>query len=116
MKFKVVFHIDWGQEENLKMAITNITNLLKIVPREDTDICVLANGPAVKLFQQGRALGYASDIQDLSDKGVHFRVCNNALKHFAVAKDSLVSTCEVVPAGIMELVRLQAEGYAYIKP
>lgn len=116
MEIKAVFHIDWEQEENLKMAITNITNLLKIVPQEGKDICVLANGPAVKLFQQARALGYASDIQGLSDKGVHFRVCNNALNHFGVAKDSLVSPCEVVPAGIMELIRLQAEGYAYIKP
>lgn len=116
MEVKAVFHIDWDQEENLVMAITNITNLLKIVPTGEASICVLANGPAVKLFQHEKASGYVSDIQGLSDRGVHFRLCNNALNHFGIAGEKLIGPCEIVPAGIMELIRLQAEGYAYIKP
>ena len=28
----------------------------------------------------------------------------------------LIDGCEVVPAGIVELIRLQQEGFAYIKP
>jgi len=116
MKAKVVFHVDWEKEENLVMALNNITNLLKEVPAEESAVCVLANGAAAKLFRREHALPYVSDIRRLSQKGVRFLVCNNSLTNFRIAKDDLVESCEVVPAGVLELIRLQADGYAYIKP
>ncbi len=116
MKIKAVFHIDLEKEERLVMALNNVTNLLKAVPAEEASVYLLANGAAAKLFQRERAFQYVSDIQSLSKKGVRFLVCNNSLNNFDIAREELVGSCEVVPAGIVELIRLQAEGYAYIKP
>lgn len=98
MKTKVIFHIDWGNEDALVMALNNMENLLKEVPAEEAVIYLVANGVAVKLFQRERATPYTSRIEKLSDVDVRFFVCN------------------IVPAGILELIRLQAEGCAYIKP
>lgn len=116
MKTKVVFHIDWEKEECLIMALNNITNLLKEVSPEESSICVLANGAAAKLFQRKRALQYTSDIQTLSQKGIRFLVCSNSLNNFDIPREDLIEPCETIDAGIIELIRLQTEGYAYIKP
>ncbi len=116
MKAKVVFHIDWEKEENLIMALNNISNLLKAVPSEEASVCLLANGAAAKLFRRERAFQYAPDIQSLSKKGVRFLVCSNSLNNFGISQEELVESCDIIPAGIVELIRLQAEGYAYIKP
>jgi intracellular sulfur oxidation DsrE/DsrF family protein len=116
MKADVVFHVDWEKKDNLVMALNNITNLLKEIPAEKTSIYLVANGAAAKLFRRESALRYASDIQRLSGKGVRFLVCNNSLNNFGIRQDELVESCEVIPAGIVELIRLQTNGYAYIKP
>ena len=116
MKTKVVFHLDWDNEEPLIMALNNMENLLKEVPAEDAVIYLVANGVAVKLFQLERAVKYTSRIEKLSDIGVHFLVCNNSLRNLGIERDQLLESCEIVPAGILELIRLQAEQCAYIKP
>jgi len=116
MKSKVVFHVDWEKEERLIMALNNLKNLFKAISSEDVSACLLANGAAAKLFQRERAFQYASDIQDLSKKGVRFLVCSNSLNNFGISQEDLVAACETIEAGIVELIRLQAEGYAYIKP
>ncbi len=116
MESKVIFHVDWEKEECLIMALNNMKNLLKAVPSEDVSACLLANGAAAKLFQRERAFQYASDIQSLSQKGVRFLVCSNSLNNFGISQEDLVESCETIEAGIVELIRLQADGYAYIKP
>lgn len=55
-------------------------------------------------------------IQGLSAQGVRFQVCDNALKRFEVQPDSLIAECEIIPAGIVGLIELQNQGFAYIKP
>ena len=114
MKTKVIFHIDWDNEDALIMALNNMENLLKEVPVEEAAIYLVANGVAVKLFQ--RATPYTSRIEKLSDVGVRFFVCNNSLRNLGIERDELMESFEIVPAGILELIRLQAEGCAYIKP
>ena len=116
MKAKVVFHVDWDEEKRLVMALNNMTNLLKEVSVEDSEICLVANGASVALFRRNPAPAYASQMDDLSGKGVRFLVCGNSLRNFGIPSEDLLDPCEIVKAGIVELVRLQAEGFAYIKP
>ena len=55
MEKKVVFHIDWENEEALIMALNNMENLLKEVSVKEATVYLVANGVAVKLFQRERA-------------------------------------------------------------
>ncbi len=116
MNVRVVFHLDWDNEDHLIMALNNMENLLKEVSAEDAAIYLVANGVAVKLFQPERAAHYAPRIEKLSETGVRFLLCNNALRNLGIKPDELMAQCEVVPAGIVEIIRLQAEDCAYIKP
>jgi len=116
MRTKVVFHIDQDNEEPLIMALNNMDNLLKEIPAEEAAIYLVANGVAVRLLQLENATQYTSRIEELSRVGVRFLVCNNSLRNLGIDLNELVAPCELVPAGILELVRLQGEGCAYIKP
>lgn len=116
MKAKVVFHLDWDNKDSLIMALNNIENLLKDIPADEAAIYLVANGVAVKLFQREHAFEYASRIQSLSGTGVHFFVCNNSLNKLGIRHEELLEPCQIVPAGIMEIIRLQSEGCAYVKP
>lgn len=116
MKIKVVLHIDCDDEDPLIMALNNIENLLKEVPAKKALIYLVANGTAVRLFQRDRDSGHASRIQCLAETGVNFFVCHNSLNNLGIKREELLEPCHVVSAGIMEIIRLQSQGCAYVKP
>jgi uncharacterized protein len=116
MQAKVVMHLDWDQMDALEMGIGNIRNLLKDVPADRADARFVANGKAVALFRKDRLGEHQTGIRELSAQGVRFCLCRNALAKQNLAAADLVEGCEVIPAGIVEIIRLQQEGFAYIKP
>jgi uncharacterized protein len=68
------------------------------------------------LFEKSLSSASAARIAELREKGVRFLLCNNSLTNLGLKQDELIEGCEVVPTGIVELIRLQQEGFAYIKP
>lgn len=116
MTYKVVFHIDWDDDQVLKMGLFNIANLLKASNLQGAEIHMVANGESVRLFRKEFADENAATIKELGIQGVRFCICNNSLKKFNYKPEDMLDICEVVPVGIAELCNLQASGCAYIKP
>lgn len=42
-------------------------------------------------------------------------MCNTGLELHQIKKEMVPDFCTIVPAGIVEIARLQAEGYGYVK-
>ncbi len=116
-KLKVVFHIN--DPSRWQTALGNITNLLKDVGDDAAEVVVLTNGPSVTAYSDSALM---EKIKELAQRGVRFRACRNSLKNLCsggdvcINEENLPDFIEVVPAGITELVRLQSEGFAYVKP
>lgn len=116
MQPKVVMHLDWDQMDFLKMGLDNIRNLLKEVPPEQASVRFAINGKAVILFRKDRIGEHLELVKELSGQGVRFCLCRNALAKNGIDKEGLIVGIEIVPAGVLELIRLQEAGFAYIKP
>ncbi len=113
-EYKVVFHID--EINKLRLLLNNVGNLLNVA---DNKFCieVVANSEAVKCYTKNQDADVDINIMDsLNQKGVKFVACNNALMGYDIKKDALPDFVDIVPAGVMELVKKQSEGYFYIKP
>lgn len=113
---KAVFHLDSDQDELLRLALENMKNLFKEISSEKCQISLVANGKAVRLFRKGAVENHAADLKQLHTAGVRFKMCRNALAKNHIEKTDLFPLCEIVPAGILELIDLQSQGFAYIKP
>ena len=77
---------------------------------------VLFNGPAVNAIIAKNCVAHTTKIAELQQQKVTFQACSIALDKYGIAQDDLVPDFEIVPAGIVTLIELQNEGYAYIKP
>lgn len=112
--YKVIFHIDelvkWNQ------VLANVTNLLEgvSVSNETIEVEVLANSEAIEYYRNSKDINIK--LVDLNMKGVKFIACNNSLKGYNLKPDNLIDFINIVPVGVLELVKKQREGYAYIKP
>lgn len=113
MNLDIVFHLDLNDSAVLNIAISNVSNYFTAIAGQKADVVMLVNGPAVNLFKKEIAL---PELKTLLDNGLKIKLCQNALNKFKLTKEMLMDGVQVVPAGIVELVRLKNEQYTYVKP
>ncbi|MBI4805236.1 MAG: DsrE family protein [Desulfovibrio sp.] len=115
MNYDLLLHMDMESQETMDIALGNIENYMLALPDETFQIVLVANGPAVKLFKKAN-FSAAMAVTRLHEKGAKFKLCANSLKKFAIPAEEIIEGCEAIQAGIVAIVRMQREGFAYVRP
>lgn len=113
--YQVIFHLDEPSKGRAEQMLANITNLLNDMGDANVDVELLANGGGVRALAKDSE-GLAGQIKGLAARGVLLVACQNSMTHLGMTRDDLLDPVEVVPAGVSELVKKQAQGWAYIRP
>lgn len=113
---KTVFDIN--QEERWNTLIGNLKNVVKRMKEINSEYSleVVIMGTAINGIKKLSDIVEKDDLEELINQKVVFSVCNNTMKKYNVKKDELYDFVQIVPAGVVELVLKQQEGYSYIKP
>lgn len=115
MNYDLCLHVDLKDADRLALALKNARNYQNALPGETFQLVMVGNGGAVTLFtRQQTALWEVA--QPLMKNGLVIRLCQNALNDNSLTQEDLWPGVEIVPAGLVEVVRLQKSGFAYIKP
>lgn len=114
---KVVYHIN--DSTVARAALNNIKNHLNARPK--TKIVVVTHGAGIDFLLDGakdkNGNPYDVTVQELVNRKVEFRVCNNTLQSRQISKEKVLPEATIVPSGVAEVAKLQIqEGYAYLKP
>jgi len=110
----VVFHHSNDDPTLHTRVCNNIENLLDDETVEADQVVLVANSGGLGLLTADSA--HRTRIAALADRGVRFVQCRNTLVGTDTAEGDLLDGVEVVPSGVGELARLQAAGYAYLRP
>lgn len=114
---KAVYHLP--DEQSATLAMFNISNHLAADPAAKIVLVALSRGVKVFTFgaQDATSRPFAEWVEQLTAKGVEFRICQNSMNAYKLTKADLVDKVQIVPSGVAEIARLQSrEGYAYIRP
>ncbi|CAM3668234.1 DsrE family protein [Roseateles saccharophilus] len=113
----VVYHFDNAAAQGLK-GLRNIRNHLDVDP--SAQITVVTHADGVDMLMEGaKAPGgveFGPLVSALKARGVRFEVCEITLKNRGLKKEQFMLEADYTPSGVVRLVKLQKEGYAYIKP
>ncbi|MEK7346403.1 MAG: DsrE family protein [Pseudomonadota bacterium] len=117
-EIKVVYHLSEGIPQASR-AIGNIRNHLVADPK--VKIVVVTHGLGIDFLLDGATnqmdQPFVGSVSELVGKGVEFRVCNNTLTTRKIQADKLLMEVKVVPSGVAEVAKLQAnEGFVYLRP
>ena len=131
-KQKVVYHINYDNKKQQKGALGNIQNHINAVGADNIEIRVVLHGNGLSLLLLPESLekltkfksanaddNFSAKIDGLKNQGVAFDICKNTIVGRNVnVEDDLydVTESDIVPSGVAELVKLQMQGYSYIKP
>ncbi|MHB1668576.1 MAG: DsrE family protein [Thiomonas sp.] len=115
--WKVAMQMSDGLEQAYE-GLINIQNVLQLDPK--MRFIVVGYGKAIHFLLSGtktpQGALFEGLIGDLANQGVQFKACNNTMTFLKIPKERLVLEATLVPAGVYELVKLQSEGWYYIKP
>jgi intracellular sulfur oxidation DsrE/DsrF family protein len=117
-EIKVVYHLSEGIPQASR-AMGNIRNHLNADPK--VKIVVVSHGQGIDFLLDGATTqnnqAFAGSVSELVSKGVEFRVCNNTLVSRKISPDKLLMEAKVVPSGVAEVAKLQAnESFVYLRP
>jgi uncharacterized protein len=114
-EYRVLFHLDEPSKGRAEQVLRNIENLLAELGDENVQVELVANGGGVKALVKDPDM-FDELIEKLAARGIHFVACAHSLDALGINRESLLDPVQIVPAGVAELVRKQAEGWAYIRP
>jgi intracellular sulfur oxidation DsrE/DsrF family protein len=110
----VVFAVTSSDPIDWNMTIGNIRNLVAQLKPDVTEVEVVAYAQGLSMIKVGSVV--AADIATLQEKsGVKFVACQNAMRFQHVEAKDLLPGVGQVPAGIIEVVTKQEQGWSYIK-
>ncbi len=119
---KVAIHVDENDPQRMNMALNNVANIKKYYDSvgEQVEIELVAYGPGLHMFRED-----TSPVKDriatlsLEIENLTFSACGNthsAMSEKAGKDVTLIDEANVVPSGVVQLVTLQEQGFAYVRP
>ena len=119
---KVVLHVNQNDAAVMNLALNNAQNVASHYKAagQPVTIEVVAYGPGLHMLRSD-----TSPIKPrlasftLEQPEIRFSACENTQTNMSKAEGKpvpLLSEAKVVPSGVVRLIELQQQGYAYIKP
>ncbi|MDP3482782.1 MAG: DsrE family protein [Sulfuricella sp.] len=113
-KQKVVFQVSAGDPQTWNLTLNTAKNVQKELGAKNVDVEIVVYGPGIGMLKFDSAV--ANRIDETVGDGVKIVACENTMKALKLTKDDMLASAVYVPAGVIELMKKQKEGYAYIRP
>ncbi len=111
---KVVFQVSDNDPAKWNLTLNNVRNVQNDLGEDKVTAEVVVYGPGIGMLKSDSPV--AKRVADALGKNVKVVACENTMKAQKLTYDDMLPKIGYVPAGVVELIQRQADGYAYIKP
>jgi intracellular sulfur oxidation DsrE/DsrF family protein len=111
---KVVFQMSEADPMKWGLALNNMRNVQIEVGEDDVDVELVAFGPGIAMLKGDSSV--AKRVAEALKAGVKVVACENTMKGQKLAYGDMLPDIGYVPSGVVELMRKQQQGYAYVRP
>lgn len=114
-KQKVVVQVSDNSPGKWNLALNNAANVQNALGGPGkVDIEVVVYGPGIGMLTLDSEVG--SRVENILGKGVKVVACQNTMRAKGLKKEDMLPHIGYVPAGVIEIMKKQQQGYAYIRP
>mgnify|MGYP005987787587 CR=1 FL=1 len=118
----VAIHVDENDPQVMNMALNNAANTRSYYESvgDEVIIEIVAYGPGLNMLVKGKSpVADRIATMSLEDENIRFAACGNTHRNMSkkAGKDVvMLSEAVMVPSGVVRLIELQENGYAYVRP
>lgn len=110
----VVIQVSEADPAKWQMALINARNVQKAYRDQKIGVEIVAYGPGLKMLRSDSSV--AAGLEEAHRNGVKLLACGNSMTMSRTTPDQLNRAVGIVPAGVVEIMERQKEGYAYVRP
>lgn len=110
---QAIFAVSDADPAKWNLTLGNIANALDAIGADKADIELVVYGPGIAMLKKDSAV--AERVAAVLGRGVRIAACQNSMRGFGLEAADLVPGVGVVPSGVVELIRREHAGYAYVR-
>lgn len=110
---KLVFQVSDDNTGKWRTALSNAKNVQEELGADKVIIEIVVYGAGLGMLTFDSPVG--SEVAEAISAGVKFVACENTMKGKHLTKDDMLPSLSYARAAVVELMRKQQQGYAYIK-
>jgi intracellular sulfur oxidation DsrE/DsrF family protein len=114
---KLVIQVSTDDVRTQNIAMNNAVNLQKALGQDNIIIEIVAYGPGLTMLTPKSPA--SKRVPDLAMRNIIFSACGNTkakIEEKSGKEVKLVEGVRIVPAGVLRIMELQEQGYAYVRP
>ena len=113
-KSKLVIQVSESDPATWNLALNNAKNIQKDVGKDNVELEIVAFGPGINMLKMESEV--AARVNEAVDSGVKVMACQNTMRNQKLNKEDMNAKIGYVPAGVVEIMQRQQQGYAYLRP
>ena len=114
IKHKVVFQVSDADPAKWNLTLNNAKNVQQELGVDKVEIEIVAYGPGIGMLKADALM--ANRVSEAAQTGVKMVACENTMTVQKLTKADMNNDISYTPAGVVELMKRQREGWAYIRP
>jgi len=113
-KEKVIFQVSDADPAKWNLALNNVKNVQQALGADKVEAEIVVYGPGIGMLKSDSIV--ANRIEEAKGTGVTIVACGTTMKGMKLTDADMLPKTAYVPAGVVELMKKQKEGFAYIRP
>jgi intracellular sulfur oxidation DsrE/DsrF family protein len=116
-KHKVVIQVSTDDARTQTIALNNAVNVQTALGIDNVAVEIVAYGPGLSILTKQSK--QKARVESLALQDMTFSACGNTMAGIEKKtgkKPELAEGVKIVPAGVVRIMELQQQGYAYIRP
>jgi intracellular sulfur oxidation DsrE/DsrF family protein len=111
--YRVVFQVSDADPKKWNLTLNNVKNVQEDLGAENIAIEIVVYGPGIDMLKADSEVG--NRVNDALQAKVAVVACENTMRARHFSHDDMLPKIGYVAAGVVELIKRQSEGYAYIR-
>ena len=111
---RVVLQVSDADPGKWNLALNNANNVQDDLGSENVELEIVVYGPGIGMLKADSAVGTRIDAALAS--GVKVVACENTMRGQKLTHQDMLPKVGYVPAGVVEIMQRQQQGWAYIRP
>lgn len=117
----IAIHVNQGDPQVMNMALNNAQNVRNYYASQGDAVVIelVTYGPGLHMLRAESPVADRIATMSLEMENITFSACGNThrkMSEKAGKEIALLDEAGIVPSGVVRLVELQEQGYAYIRP
>ena len=111
---KLIIQMSDADTAKWNLALNNVKNVQQILGSENVEVEIVVYGPGIGMLKADSLVG--NRVEEAQKANVTVVACEVTMTTLKLTKEDMLPNLVYVPAGVVELMKKQKDGYAYIRP